>query len=315
MVRRSDTFSILRFPVPVPEPSSGSAVTLGSFDGLHLGHQALLRAVTGASNYGHRIVLSFYPHPSIVLKRASKRAPLLTLRQRARIADQLGVDLHYLVRFSPQFSSWSAEDFLEKVLIEKLNTRLLVVGPDAALGRNREGNLERIAEYLQKRGCEVRVIPWATHDGERISTKHIRELIQRGDVELAGRLLGRPFALDTRATRGEGRGSRIGIPTINSANIRQIVPERGVYVSTVLLRGVAEPAVTNIGVRPTFEGAGETVESHLLRFSGSVSPGEHVEVQLLARLREERRFPSSEALVSQIQFDIEAAHAFHLKQQ
>lgn len=286
-------------------------VTIGAFDGLHLGHQALLRAFVQAAHAAGApaVALTFYPHPSVVLGNSRDPFYLMSPGEKAAFMEQLGVDVLITHPFNRQVAAIPARDFLER-LKAQLGLRCLWVGYDFALGRNREGDIPTLRRLGQEMGFTLRVMDPVVVDGEVVSSTRIRRLLAAGAVEQAARLLGRPYAVPGRVRRGDGRGRRIGIPTANlQVWSRRMVPAAGVYVARAhLADGRTFGAAVNIGVRPTFEirPVPPRVEAHLLGFTGDLY-GQPLILEFLHRLREERRFPSVEALVAQIRADILAA--------
>ena len=279
---------------------------LGNFDGVHLGHQALLARLKSAP--GTTALLSFTPHPAVVLGKAPPERGLLTsFRQKVRILQDLGVDCLFCIRFSRKVAALSAAEFIDRFLIGCCRVDHLVFGPDAALGRGREADAARMVGEMRVRGRSAEVCPELLVDGERVSSGRVRDLLARGDVGRAAHLLGRSFALDAWVGRGERRGSQIGIPTANLRVKNQITPLGGVYATRAVIAGKTYAAVTNIGQRPTFAGRGRTVEAHCLDYPGGDLYGQRVVLEFAARLRAEIRFPGAAELKAQIGRDIEQA--------
>jgi len=290
----------------------GAWVTIGVFDGVHRGHQALLRDfVAEARQHGApAVVVTFYPHPAEVL--GNHRAPfyLTTPEEKAAYIAALGVDVLVTHPFNREIAQRSARAFMED-LHAHLGLRRLWVGYDFALGRNREGDIPALRALGKVLGYTVHVVEPYRLDGDVVSSTRIRQALAAGDVALAARLLGRRYIVPGEVVRGDGRGRQIGFPTANLAVWpKRMVPATGVYACYADVDGHKYPAVVNIGVRPTFEQqpAAPRLEAHLLDFHGDLY-GKTLPVEFVARLREERRFPSPEALAAQIQRDIAAARA------
>ncbi len=289
----------------------GAWVTIGAFDGIHLGHQALLRAFVQAAHTAGApaVALTFYPHPSVVLRGSRDPFYLMAPGEKAAFMAALGVDVLITHPFNREVAAIPARAFLQG-LRKHLGMRCLWVGYDFALGRNREGDIPTLRRLGREMGFTVRVTEPVMVDGEVVSSTRIRRLLAQGAVERAARLLGRPYAVPGRVRRGDGRGRRIGVPTANlQVWSRRMVPAAGVYVARAhLADGSRYGAAVNIGVRPTFEvrPVAPRVEAHLLGFAGDLY-GQALTLEFLHRLRDERRFPSVEALVAQIQADIHAA--------
>jgi len=303
-----------RFPTVV-QPTSGSVVTLGNFDGVHLGHRELLKRVTQHSvkSACASVVVSFYPHPGRVFN--SKRAPfqLLSLRQKVRELSLVGIDLVYLIRFSQAYATTTAEFFIEDVLVQRLGCKVLVVGEDAAIGHKRSGDICYLKEMLPNYGIELEVVGFEQLDSVRVSSAEIRSALGAGEMERVNTLLGRSYDLSGRVEQGEQRGRTIGFPTANiSVKPSVMLPKRGVYISEVLLPDAKSylPAVTNIGVRPTLSGEHVTVETHLLNFESRNLYGQRISVRLLKYIRSEIKFGSLSQLTDQIELDCAAAREF-----
>ncbi len=287
---------------------SDSWLTIGVFDGLHTGHQSLIKTLTAdARQHGApAVLLTFDPHPSQVLGRPAPR--LLTLpAERAELAFGLGLDAVITQPFTPELAATSAEDYVA-LLVKHLGLKKLFVGYDFALGRNRAGDVPRLAELGQKMGFDVLPQAAISFNETVVSSTRIRQLLAEGEVAEAGQFLGYPYFLSGNVIRGDGRGRTIGIPTANvEVDVRKVVPANGVYACWAWAGGKKLQAMVNIGVRPTFT-EGETaarVEAHLLDFDADIYD-QTLKLAFVARLRGEQKFPGIEALVAQIHADIEA---------
>jgi riboflavin kinase/FMN adenylyltransferase len=286
---------------------SGSWVTIGAFDGVHLGHQALLtRLVHGAHAAGlPAVVITFHPHPVEVLRGLQGPFYLMSPEQRAAEMGSLGVDVIVTLEFTRAMAAWSAREFMEH-LSTHLGLRHLLIGHDFALGRNREGSLPVLVRLGETLGYTVDEVQPVSASTEVISSTRIRDLLNQGQVAQAALLLGRRFALEGRIVHGDARGRRIGIPTANlDLPANRLVPAHGVYATLAYVDGLPVQSVTNIGVRPTFENQPvlSRVETHLLDFKRDLY-GLPLRLEFAAFLRPEQRFDSIEALVSQIHQDI-----------
>ncbi len=285
-------------------------VTVGNFDGVHRGHQALLAAaVEGArATGGVSVVLTFDPHPSRVL--SPDRAPeaLMTADQKEELLARLGVDRLALLPFTAELSRRPPEEFARAVLQGALGARRVVVGSNFRFGQGRAGDIALLRRLGDELTFEVMAVEPVWHEGAPISSTRIREALARGAVAAARELLGRPFFVDGEVVRGDGRGRTLGIPTANLALRNETLPRPGVYAATgrLLPAGGPRAAVVNLGRRPTFGGGETTLEVHLLDFAGDLY-GALLRVAFRERLRDERRFDGPEALVKQIRDDIEAA--------
>ncbi len=307
MVRLCFADFSLDAPLEAPLGSKQQAVvTIGNFDGIHLGHQQLVSKVVGRAGElrARAVVVSFYPHPVEVLSPRGRVRRLTTTRQKLRILGALGVETLYMVRFTKALSNLSAEQFILALLRNRLCAVELIIGPDARFGRGREGTPEVVRQIAQQFGCGLLVEPFQEAGNAVISSRRIRGLLDAGEVAQAAALLGRPYTMRTRVRRGQGKGSGLGFPTANATLGSQVVPLNGVYATRSLLDGTWHPSVTNIGVRPSFGGTSLQVETHLIDFSHRQLYGQALEIAFVERLREEKRFVSLEQLSEQIHQDV-----------
>jgi riboflavin kinase/FMN adenylyltransferase len=290
--------------------SQPSNLTIGAFDGVHRGHQSLIgQMVTAAHTAGRAaIVLTFYPHPSVVLRGRRPSFYLSTPEQKAEYLAALGVDATVTHPFNLAVSEITATQFVDR-LVQYARLAELWCGPDFALGHNREGTVEFLQTAGQACGFGVRVMQPVLIDGELISSTRIRQTLRDGAVEQAARYLGKPFRVAGRVVEGAKRGRQLGIPTANIAVGEEMAtPAVGVYACRAQAGPWQGNAVVNIGFRPTFDGgeARPIVEAHLLDFSGDLY-GQVVALDFIARLRAEIKFPGVEALLAQIHRDIDQA--------
>ncbi len=305
---------IVRLDSLAPRGWDLPAVTVGNFDGVHRGHQALVGAALAEAGRlgGTSVVLTFDPHPSRVL--SPDRAPraLMTVDQKAEILGALGVERLAVLPFTRELSHETPEEFARLVLQEALGARAVVVGAGFRFGHRRAGDVATLAALGRRMGFAVVPVDPVLHEGAPISSTRIREAIARGDVEAAAELLGRPFFVDGTVVRGAGRGRTLGIPTANLEPVNETLPGGGVYACRCRERGAGAGgpwnAVVNVGRRPTFGGGETTVEAHLLDFDGDLY-GRTLRLSFVAALREERRFAGPDALVAQIREDIAQARA------
>lgn len=285
-------------------------LTIGSFDGVHRGHQAILRRLVAGAHAQNApaVALTFYPHPAVVLRNRTDPFYLTSPEQRARLLGEQGVDVVITHPFNPQVASRSARDFIRE-LKERLGLRKLCVGPDFAMGHNREGNVAMLQRLGDEFDYSVSVVRPIRLNREVVSSSRIRAALREGDVKTACQLLGRPYALDGVVSPGDGRGRRIGIPTANlDVWQEQLMPKTGVYACLARVGERMLRAVTNVGVRPTFDDpiAIPRAETHLLDYRGDLY-GQRIELLFVDRLRDEQRFPDVASLVAQIQTDIHRA--------
>ena len=286
-------------------------LTIGAYDGVHRGHQEIIRPmVAEAHRFGApAVVITFHPHPAVVLRDRPADFYLTLPEERAKCLFELGVDVVITQAFDLEFANTSARDYVVQ-LHDRLGLSQLWAGPDFALGRARQGTLPVLKELGQEFGFEVRVVPQLEIDGQRISSSLIRQHLGRGEVSLASQLLGRPYQLGGEVVKGDQRGRTIGIPTANLAlPPGKLLPAAGVYACRAWIgvpgAGRSWAAAINIGVRPTFDGQGPHphVEAHLLDYDGDLY-GQVLWLDMIDRLRGEQRFPGIEALVTQIRHDI-----------
>jgi len=283
----------------------GSVVTIGTFDGMHLGHQALL---TRLKEHGARLgrpvmVMTFEPMPrEFLLAEGQAPARLSSCRERWRILERLGCDFLWLLRFGPPLRNLSGAAFAE-LLAQQLRTPLVVVGHDFRFGRNGEATAAMLSAAGQRLGFEVDVVPPVTVDGGRVSSSGVREALARADFEQVRRWLGRPYSMTGRVVQGNRLGRSLGFPTANLQIERRRPPVQGIFA--VRVHGAADeplPGVASLGTRPTVDGAHTLLEAHVFDFSGDLY-GREIEVEFVAKLREEEHFPSLDALVAQMHRD------------
>jgi riboflavin kinase/FMN adenylyltransferase len=297
----------------LPPGFGPTALTIGNFDGVHVGHARILREVVLAAQAGGLTpaALTFDPHPARVV--APDRAPrlLTTLEQRLPQFEAAGVQAVLVLPFTLEIARLSPEDFVRRVLVEKLAARLVVVGENFRFGHRQAGNVESLQGLGRTCGFEVRTVPPVAHRGERVSSSRVRQLVSEGQVARAAGLLGRPFSLEGRVIHGHGVGASQTVPTLNLAPDTEVLPARGVYVTCAEDAGSARrwPAVTNVGYRPTFEGTDLSIETFLLRPAGGPDPA-RLRLSFWRRLRDEKKFDSPETLRRQILRDAAQAEKF-----
>jgi riboflavin kinase/FMN adenylyltransferase len=294
-------------------------LTIGNFDGLHIGHRRILRTITDRAHAldGESVVYTFDPHPRKVLQADRAPAMLTTTEQKLELLAAAQIDLVVLEPFTAEFATTPAEAFVREHVHARISPVEVYVGYDFHYGRDRAGSMRLLTELGPRLGFAVTIIPEVTIGGEDVSSSRIRQLLAAGDVEQAKRLLGRSFAVRGRVVPGDRRGRTLGFPTINLAPENEVIPGHGVYAGHVRLlgspgeaadaaAGARFAAVTNVGRRPTFKDADPPLaEAHLLDFDGDLY-GRRVELSFEARLRDERRFASVDALREQIARDVEA---------
>jgi riboflavin kinase/FMN adenylyltransferase len=289
-------------------------LTIGNFDGLHIGHRQILRTVTDRAQAldGEAIVYTFDPHPRKVLQADRAPAMLTTTEQKLELLAAAQIDVVVLEPFTVEFAKTPAERFVREHVHARIAPLEVYVGYDFHYGRDRAGSMRLLTELGPRLGFAVTIIPEVTIGGLDVSSSRIRELLAEGEVAQAKQLLGRSFAVRGRVVTGDRRGRGIGFPTVNLAPENEVIPGLGVYAGHVRLLDAGDPpagarfaAVSNVGRRPTFkESDPPLAEAHLLDFSGDLY-GRRIELTFESRLRSERRFPSVEALRAQIARDVQ----------
>ena len=290
-----------------PRRMRGCALAIGSFDGVHLGHRHLLEKLLERARRDKLAagVLTFQPHPARVL--APELAPplLMTTRQKLAALERLGLDFALQLPFDRQLAELSAREFAADILAGELAAKAVVVGEDFSFGRGREGSGRQLVELGRELGFQTELIEKIAVDGLVVSSTRIRAFLLEGRVEAAALLLGRPYFMEGTVVRGAQRGRSLGFPTVNIAAGEQLLPAFGVYACFFWAEGEeAMPALTNIGVRPTFGEQAGAVEVHVPERRLEDLTGRQVELAFVSRLRPERRFSSAQALVRQIREDI-----------
>lgn len=285
---------------------SRAVVTVGTFDGVHRGHWAVLEEIARRARALDRasVLVTFEPHPLEIVNPPAA-PPLLTLGDEKRlILAQSAVDRVAFLPFTPELRDWPPERFVRQVLEARFHIAELVIGYDHGFGRGRAGDVELLRTIGREDGFAVDVVPAVTLDGRPISSTLIRRAVAGGDLETAARALGRPYSATGTVVRGVGRGRAIGIPTINLAppSPRKLLPPDGVYAGCVAWRGGVRGAMLNLGPRPTFGETGRALEAHLFGFDGDLY-GEIVTIEFVRRLRDVLRFASVDALRRQLDAD------------
>lgn len=296
------------------DPPRGAVVTIGNFDALHRGHQALIRRVVERARAAgtEAGLITFEPHPVQVLRPDAGLRRLTTRRQKLALLAAQGLDTVLLIGFDRRFAEVEASTFADEFLGRRLAVREVHVGERFRFGRGRAGDLPLLREIGERRGFRAFGVEEVPADGDPISSTRIRAAVEAGEVELARRLLGRPYALEGTVTEGDGRGRQLGWPTANLALTSELPPAPGVYVAEAIgADGDRHPAAVNVGVRPTVDPhrTDPVVEAHLLDFQGDLY-GRRLELRLLRRLRGEERFADLDALTTQIGRDVEAVREY-----
>jgi riboflavin kinase/FMN adenylyltransferase len=279
-------------------------LTMGNFDGIHLGHQALLRQVVqeAKAQRGCSVILTFEPHPLRIL--APNHAPrlILTHKDKMRFLQFLGLDVVIIQKFDAAFAGIEAQEFVRRYLIDRLNVHQIWVGKDFRFGKGRKGRVEDLMRWASEGNFEVRIVEPVLAADLRVSSSRIRQLIGRGDVDQASGLLGRYHLVSGRVVRGHQRGRNLGFPTANIVPQTEVLPADGIYATLLEIDEHRWPSVTSIGVNPTFGQGPRTIESYLFDFHKELYD-RSVKLFFVKRIREERKFPSADLLVEQMKKD------------
>lgn len=285
-----------------------ASVTVGSFDGLHLGHQRILKRMCESSKHPVTVI-TFDPHPQVVIQPFSDLPPLLTsFDERVELFEKSGVDRLIIIHFDKNFAKTTANDFIRRILVKKVGISRIFVGPKHGFGAGRRGGVEVLTKMGKESGFEVEVVPPVVRDGAFVSSSLIRRCLLDGDALYAWRFSGHPFFLIGKVIKGDKRGAELGFPTANLKleNKRKLLPKAGVYATITEFDSTRLPSVSHIGERPTFPGAKPSVETHIFDFSGDIY-GKEIKVGLIERIRGVESFDSPDKLVEQIRRDIEKA--------
>ena len=286
-----------------------TVLTLGVFDGLHLGHQQIMQTVVERARLLGAVptAITFDPHPRAVLSPDNAPPMLQTLDQRLGAFEVLGIEQAIIIGFNREFAANSAEDFLRDVIFKRLKAQEVYLGKGFAFGKNRAGNIDLLRQISQELGFFADEVDEVTLRGQRISSSRIRQLLLGGNINLARAMLGRPYGIEGRVVHGFERGRTIGFPTANLQTVNRVIPRRGVYVTATLIDGKWRRSISNVGVRPTFDDKGEpSIETYILDWTGDLY-GDVIRVRFLHRVRDERKFSSIDELKAQIQKDLSRA--------
>ena len=288
-----------------------TVLSIGNFDGLHLGHQKILRMVLARARAIAQTAaaITFDPHPMKLLRPDNAPRMIETLSQRLAGLEQIGLDAALVLRFDRALSLLSPEDFLQRILIERLHVSAILVGANFCFGHRGAGDVRLLTHFGKEHGFDVETVSPVEILGTLVSSTAVRNAISDGRVGEVVPLLGHPFSLTGGIRAGAGRGRTILFPTLNLVPEQELLPKLGVYATEAILEGKVFRSVTNVGTRPTFDGHGVTVESHLFGFDEQISEGA-MEVRFHARLRDERKFSGAEELRGQIARDIVAAQDY-----
>lgn len=293
---------------------SFKGVGLGNFDGLHIGHMVLINTLIHESRFNgySSMIYTFTKHPENFLRKELFNLLLTTREKKIELLSDTALDYLYFEEFDEDFSHLSPAEFAEKILVRKLNARLVVAGFNYRFGFKGQGDMELMKELGKEYGFKVIVVPPVKLENTVASSTEIRSLVAEGDVQTAYKLLGRHYSIDGTVQTGRQMGSRLGFPTANITPKDYVaLPRNGVYVTKTLVDGILYPSLTNIGTKPTLSNENKiSVETHIINFDKNIY-NEAIEVFFIDRLRNERLFPGIEALAEQVQKDIKAAKQYH----
>jgi len=289
--------------------SRHSALAIGNFDGLHLGHQKILKFLVRLAKRQKLLscVLTFSPHPEKIFG-PDKICMIQTLEQRLEGIEKIGVEATLVVPFNRRFANLRARDFVEKILVHSAAVRAVILGRNFRFGKKREGDIPALRRYGDAFGFEIHSIPQVKKNRTTVSSSLIRDLLERGSVEQAGALLGRAYEIEGDVIPGDRRGKSLGFPTANIQSPNEIIP-RGVFLTLIGVQDKRRPALTNVGLRPTVGRNKLTIETYILNFKRTIY-GEPVKIEFLKKLRDEQAFPTLPDLARQIQKDVEAAGGY-----
>ncbi|WP_420575542.1 bifunctional riboflavin kinase/FAD synthetase [Ekhidna sp.] len=293
------------------EKPTYAVVTIGTFDGVHIGHQTILkRLVSEAKKHnGKSILITFWPHPRFILNKDADKLKLLsTFDEKVNMVADLGVDYILKIAFTPEFSNLSAEEFVRQILVDKVGTKKLFIGYDHHFGNNREGNIHFLHKHADEYGFEVNEISKQEIDHIGISSTKIRNTLESGEIHLANSLLGRNYSIKGKVIDGNKKGRSIGFPTANISipESYKLLPADGAYAVKAVIDSQSFNGMLNIGFKPTVDGSKRTIEVHLFNFDADIY-GKEIVVEFVKALRKELKFASIEDLKLQLQKDKKAA--------
>ena len=283
-----------------------SVVTIGTFDGVHIGHQEIIKSLVknAHNNKDKSVILTFYPHTRLILQKGIDLKLITILQEKISLLEKTGLDHLIIEPFTKEFSRLTALDFVRNILVEKLKIKKLVIGYDHHFGRNREGNFEQLQEYGKVYGFEVEEIPAQDIQNIAVSSTKIRKALEEGNIEKANAYLGYEFMITGKVIHGRGLGTQWNYPTINiqPEDDYKLIPKPGVYIVKTILNNTNVFGIMNIGFRPTVGGKHQTIEVHLLDYNADLY-GVNIQVHLSYRLRNEQKFSSVDKLIAQIKQD------------
>lgn len=299
----------------VKEPT---VVTIGTFDGVHVGHQKIIKRLinAGINNHLKSVILTFFPHPRMVLQKDTGIKLINTIDERSEILNSLGLDFLLIKEFTQEFSRLSAEDFVKDILVDKLNAKKVIIGYDHRFGRNRNADFEDLKRFGETYGFEVEEISAKDIDDVSVSSTKIRTALDEGDITKANMFLGYNFMLTGMVTKGKGLGKQIGFPTANVVveEPYKLIPKHGSYIVSSLINNQLVYGMMNIGMNPTVNGDTESIEVHFFNFDDMLY-NKKIQINLLNRIRDEQKFESVDALKNQLLKDKQASLDYIMSQQ
>jgi riboflavin kinase / FMN adenylyltransferase len=290
-----------------------TVVTIGTFDGIHIGHQKILKDLieTAKKENKKSVLLTFFPHPRMVLQKEVTIQLLNTIEEKSSLLEKMGLDYLIIHPFSKEFSRLTSLDFVRDILVNQLNTSRLIIGYDHHFGKNREGNIHQLKEYSSLYDFNVEEIPAQDVDNVSVSSTKIRNALQKGSLKTANNYLGYNYMLNGTVVNGKSLGGKIGFPTANLEvkETYKLIPKTGVYIIKTIIDSVLFYGMMNIGFRPTVSGKDQTIEAHLFDFNKDLY-GKNLRLELLYFLREEKKFDSIDDLIVQLKLDKENSIAY-----
>jgi riboflavin kinase / FMN adenylyltransferase len=292
------------------QPINETVVTIGTFDGVHIGHQKIIKRLINSAKQNNlkSVILTFFPHPRMVLQKDSHIKLINTIDERTKIIDALEVDFLLIKKFTNEFSRLSAEDFVKEILVNKLHAKKVIIGYDHRFGRNRNANLDDLKTFGTLYNFEVEEISVQDIDDVAVSSTKIRKALLEGNIEKANKYLGYNFMLTGTVVKGKGLGRQLGFPTAN-INIKEdykLIPKQGSYIISALIKEKVVYGMMNIGINPTVNGEKESIEVHFFNFDKDIY-NKKIEINMLHRLRDEVKFESVDALKEQLLKDKETS--------
>jgi riboflavin kinase/FMN adenylyltransferase len=286
-----------------------TVLTIGNYDGVHLGHQKILSQVLQKAHeiQGTAMIMTFDPHPVKVLAPERNIKLLTTPEEKMRLIEAMGIDVMLLINFNKEFANMLPDDFIDNVLVKRLRVREIIVGTNYAFGKQKKGTIDLLRRRGEKYGFEAKAVRQVTVHGNIVSSSAIRSLLLKGSVREASNYLGRAYSIEGKVIRGKARGQNLlNIPTANITTPVEIAPKEGVYAVRIGMKGQLYDGVANIGKNPTFGNQEISYEVHVFNFSGNLL-GEDLRIFFIDRLRGERTFPDISGLIKQIRIDMEHA--------